>query len=128
MEWSLFNLILSCLKDFSSASKLTKYIKYRNNKYQIMRTTSVLFFQVVFAFLLLEILPLFGLPGVDLKNIWPLDYDFLFDWNVADLLKNESYGKFGMFVFVWGIILAVVGVPVMVYFFGKRWYCSWVCG
>jgi len=24
--------------------------------------------------------------------------------------------------------LTLVIVPVMVYFFGKRWYCSWVCG
>lgn len=29
---------------------------------------------------------------------------------------------------VWGIALFVVGVPVLTYFFGKRWYCSWVCG
>ena len=29
---------------------------------------------------------------------------------------------------VWGIVLFVVGVPVLTYFFGKRWYCSWVCG
>ena len=29
---------------------------------------------------------------------------------------------------VWGIALILVAVPVFVYFFGKRWYCSWVCG
>jgi polyferredoxin len=29
---------------------------------------------------------------------------------------------------IWGIILSLVIVPVMVYFYGKRWYCSWVCG
>ena len=29
---------------------------------------------------------------------------------------------------VWGIALFVIGVPVFVFFFGKRWYCSWVCG
>ena len=29
---------------------------------------------------------------------------------------------------VWGIALALIGVPVITYFFGKRWYCSWVCG
>ena len=31
-------------------------------------------------------------------------------------------------MFVWGIALFAIGVPVLVYFFGKRWYCSWVCG
>ena len=100
-------------------------IKYRHNKYQIVRTISVLFFQVIFSFLLVEILPMFGLVGVDLKNAMPLDYDFLFDWNVKSLLDN---GRFGMFVFVWGFVLTLVVVPTLVYFYGKRWYCSWVCG
>jgi len=101
------------------------FIKYRHNKYQLVRTGSVLFFQVVFAFLLVEILPLFDLPARDLKNAWPLDYTFLYDYNVKELLDA---GHFGKFIFVWGIILALIVVPVMSYFFGKRWYCSWVCG
>ena len=29
---------------------------------------------------------------------------------------------------VWGIALTILGVPIITYFFGKRWYCSWVCG
>lgn len=101
------------------------YIKYRHNKYQIVRTTSVLFFQVVFAFLLVEIMPLFDLPGRDLKNAWPLDYQFLYDWNVQELL---AAGHFGKFMFIWGIVLSIIVVPTLVYFYGKRWYCSWVCG
>jgi len=31
-------------------------------------------------------------------------------------------------MFVWGIVFSVIVIPVMVYFYGKRWYCSWVCG
>ncbi len=100
-------------------------IKYRHNNYQIVRTTVVVFFQLIFAFLLIEILPLFNLPARDLKSAWPLDYTFLFEWNVQELI---AAGHFGKFVFVWGIILSLVIIPVMVYFFGKRWYCSWVCG
>lgn len=100
-------------------------LRYRKNNYQLVRTVVVVFFQVVFAFLLVEILPLFDLPARDLKNAWPLDYQFLFEWNVQELLDS---GHFGKFIFVWGIILSMVIIPVMVYFFGKRWYCSWVCG
>jgi ferredoxin-type protein NapH len=100
-------------------------IKYRHNNYQIVRTLVVVFFQVIFAFLLVEILPLFDLPARDLKNAWPLDYTFLFEWNVSELLDS---GHFGKFLFVWGIVLSLVVIPVMVYFYGKRWYCSWVCG
>jgi len=101
------------------------YIKYRHNKYQTVRTTSVLFFQIVFAFLIPEILVSFEKPWYDFKNIFPLDYDFFFQWNLDSLIAN---GGFGLFILVWGILLTIVVVPVMVYFFGKRWYCSWVCG
>lgn len=101
------------------------FIKYRHNQYQIVRTASVLFFQIIFAFLLVEILPLFDLPGVDLKNAWPLDYNFLTDWNVKNYLEAGHLGKF---LFFWGFILSLVVVPLLVYFYGKRWYCSWVCG
>ena len=121
-QWFLYG-VLYCVA--MSIMGVRMIIKYRNNKYQIVRTISVVFFQVVFAFLLVEILPLFQLPAVDLKNAWPLDYDFLFDWNVKTLINN---GNFGKFVFVWGIALSLVVIPLLVYFYGKRWYCSWVCG
>jgi ferredoxin-type protein NapH len=100
-------------------------LKYRHSKYQVIRTISVLFFQLGFAFLIPEILVRFNQPYYDFKNIWPLDYDFFFDWHLDTLLAN---GSLGLFMLVWGLILIVIGVPVMVYFFGKRWYCSWVCG
>lgn len=101
------------------------YIKYRHNKYQIIRTTSVLFFQIVFAFLIPEIMTSLNMPGYDFKNAFPLDYDFFFEWNLESLTKS---GRIGLFILVWGIVLTLIIVPIMVYFFGKRWYCSWVCG
>ncbi|MEE9362643.1 MAG: 4Fe-4S binding protein [Cellulophaga sp.] len=101
------------------------YIKYRHNVYQMVRTTSVLFFQIVFAFLVPEIMVRLQMPYYDFKNAFPLDYDFFFQWNLKSLINS---GGIGMFILVWGIVLTLVIVPVMVYFFGKRWYCSWVCG
>lgn len=101
------------------------YIKYRHNAYQMVRTTSVLFFQIVFAFLIPEIMVRLQMPYYDFKNAFPLDYDFFFQWNLKSLLNS---GGIGLFILVWGIVLTLVIVPVMVYFFGKRWYCSWVCG
>ncbi|HAB80783.1 MAG TPA: FeS-binding protein, partial [Flavobacteriaceae bacterium] len=101
------------------------YIKYRHVNYQILRTTSVLFFQIVFAFLIPEIMTRLQLPATDFKNAFPLDYDFFFSWNLNKLIDS---GGLGLFILVWGILLTLVVVPVMVYFFGKRWYCSWVCG
>lgn len=101
------------------------YAKYRHDLYQVLRTTSVLFFQLVFAFTIPQVLTLLNQPSVDLKNIWPLDYSFFFDYNIQSKIAG---GSFGIFILVWGIFLALVGVPVLTYFYGKRWYCSWVCG
>ncbi|WP_298782260.1 4Fe-4S dicluster domain-containing protein [uncultured Polaribacter sp.] len=121
-QWFLYGF-LYCVVMTVMAVRM--YIKYRHNKYQILRTTSVLFFQIVFAFLIPEILVRFEKPWYDFKNAFPLDYDFFFKWNLNELLAN---GTFGLFILIWGVILTIVVVPVMVYFFGKRWYCSWVCG
>ncbi len=101
------------------------WIKYRHSKYQLFRTCSVMFFQLTFAFLIPELLTKLNLPSADLKNMWPLDYSFFFDYRIDQKIQA---GTLGIFMFVWGIILFTVGVPIMTYFFGKRWYCSWVCG
>ncbi len=104
---------------------LRMIVKYRHNRYQLLRTGSVMFFQLCFAFLLPQIMSLLHLPSADLKNIWPLDYSFFFEYRINHLLSS---GYFGLFLLVWGIALSVVAVPLLTYFFGKRWYCSWVCG
>lgn len=100
-------------------------IKYQDIPYQKWRTASVMFFQTAFAFLIPEILSAFQLPSADLKHMWPLDYAFFFDYRLDAKLAG---GGLGIFLLVWGIALFVVGVPVFTYLFGKRWYCSWVCG
>ena len=104
---------------------LRMIMKYRHNRYQLYRTGSVMFFQLAFAFLIPEILVSLNKPWYDFKNMWPLDYDFFYSWNLDQLLSS---GTLGLFMLVWGIILFAVIAPIFTYFFGKRWYCSWVCG
>jgi polyferredoxin len=100
-------------------------IHYRHSAYQILRTLSVMFFQTAFAFLIPEFLIRLNKPYFDFKNIWPLDYSFFFDFRLDQLIEN---GSLGIFMLGWGIALIFLAVPVLTYFFGKRWYCSWVCG
>ncbi len=99
--------------------------KYRHNNYQLIRTGSVMFFQTIFAFLIPEILVRLNQPYFDFKNAWPLDYDFFFDFELNKLIAG---GNLGIFMLVWGIAFSLIGVPIFTYFYGKRWYCSWVCG
>ncbi len=104
-------------------------LKYRHNKYQVVRTISVMFFQLAFAFLIPEILTKLNpeLPyfAKDLKNMWPLNYYFFEDWHLKGLLNG---GNLGMFMFAFGLAMIFIISPVLTYFYGKRWYCSWVCG
>lgn len=100
-------------------------IKYRHSRYHVIRTLSVMFFQTAFAFLIPQLLALLNKPSMDLKNIWPLDYSFFFEYRIEEMLSS---GALGLFMLVWGIALIIIGVPLFSYFYGKRWYCSWVCG
>jgi len=100
-------------------------LKYRHNRYQQFRTLSVMFFQLGFAFLIPEILMRLNYPYNNFMNMWPLNYYFFDDWNIAAM---TSSGKVGMFMLVWGLLMIIVISPVLTYFYGKRWYCSWVCG
>ncbi len=121
-QWFLYGLLYTIIVLVMGMRMITKY---QHNKYQIIRTFSVMFFQLAFAFLIPEILVRLNQPWYDFKNIWPLDYDFFFAWNLNELINS---GAFGLFIMVWGIALIVIAVPVITYFYGKRWYCSWVCG
>ena len=121
-QWFLYGLMYTVIMLVMGIRMLAKY---QHNKYQRVRTYSVMFFQTAFAFLIPQILARFNMPAPDLKNMWPLDYSFFFDYRLDEMISN---GTIGIFMLVWGIVLFSIGVPVFVFFFGKRWYCSWVCG
>ncbi|MBF9140122.1 4Fe-4S binding protein [Hymenobacter properus] len=99
--------------------------KYRHSRYHLIRTASVMFFQLGFAFLLPGLLQFFQQPEYYFSYFWPLKYDYLFPGTVTSLLKN---GGLGVFMVFWGAVMSFLATPVLTYFFGKRWYCSWVCG
>ncbi|MFC4723317.1 4Fe-4S binding protein [Geojedonia litorea] len=102
-------------------------LKYRHNRYEQIRTVSVMFFQLAFAFLIPEFMYVMNsdLPYYDLKSIWPLNY-YLFDaWSIKSFL---SAGTIGLILLIFGVVTIFIITPILTYKFGKRWYCSWVCG
>ncbi len=101
-------------------------LKYRHNRYQQVRTLSVMFFQLGLAFLLPHILRSLNEPEFYFSYFWPLKYDYLFPGTVHGLIDGS--GRLGVFMVSWGAIMTFVATPVLTYFLGKRWYCSWVCG
>jgi polyferredoxin len=104
--------------------------KYRHNRYQLIRTISVIFFQTSFAFLIPELMArlnsdTFSLPYYDLKNIWPLNYYNFERYRVNSFIDA---GDIGLALLLFGILSIFVITPILTYRYGKRWYCSWVCG
>ncbi|RMI25515.1 MAG: 4Fe-4S binding protein [Calditrichaeota bacterium] len=100
--------------------------KYRHNRYQIIRTLSVMFFQLGFAYLIPAVLKALNQPEFYFSYFWPLKYDYLFPDNVRWLMSQP--GGVGTFMVFWGLVMSFIATPILTYFFGKRWYCSWVCG
>lgn len=132
-QWFLYGTVYTFLILFLGI----KFIyKYRHNRYQVIRTISVIFFQVVFAYAIPHILEAFndyqGYFGKDLKNVWPLNYyvteSYQLDALANPLNGSEHVGISGTFYFVWGLMMFLIITPFLTYLVGKRWYCSWVCG
>ncbi|NNE35486.1 MAG: 4Fe-4S binding protein [Rhodothermales bacterium] len=122
-QWFMYGFFYTLAVVLMGARAL---VKFRHIRYQIIRTLSVVFVQLILAFVLPSVLVLFNQPELYFSYFWPLDYDLLWPSQIGDLWSRPGY--LGAFAIVWGGILTFVGTPILTYFFGKRWYCSWVCG
>ncbi len=108
--------------------------KYRHNRYERIRTISVMFFQTAFAFIIPEVMARLNgssvlnggsLPYYDLKNMWPLNYYNFEGYRIKSFLSS---GDIGFALLIFGIATIFIISPILTFKFGKRWYCSWVCG
>ncbi|MEM7165962.1 MAG: 4Fe-4S dicluster domain-containing protein [Planctomycetota bacterium] len=98
------------------------WMRYRHNRYQRLRTVSVVFFQLVLAFLIPNLLILFQSKEYYFTYFWPLKPEYLYPsaWQSAE-------GTVAFF-FYWSAFMSLIATPILTYYYGKRWYCSWVCG
>ncbi|MEX0314242.1 MAG: FeS-binding protein, partial [Allomuricauda sp.] len=75
--------------------------KYRHNRYERIRTMSVMFFQTAFAFIIPELMARLNgdkilnggsLPYYDLKNVWPLNYYNFEGYRIKGFLSSGDIG------------------------------------
>lgn len=93
--------------------------RHGNSRYQRLRTLSLMTVQVIFAFSLPMVMEFFGGKYFVFSIFWPLKMEYL----------NPSYiFEYPVLLVLYAFLGSLVLVPLMTYFFGKRWYCSWVCG
>lgn len=93
--------------------------RYRASRYQVIRTLAVMVVQCSFGFAIPIVLKLFAWPEFYFSYFWPLKLDAL----MPETLLREP-----LVLGLWSVLGALVLVPLAGVFFGKRWYCAWVCG
>ncbi len=115
-RWFLYGLIYTSLVVLMG---IRFYRRWRHDKYQKMRTLSVMAVQTVLAFLLPSLLLYFNSKEFYFSYFWPLKLDYFLPSTFTDYPRAMG---------LWAVTMSFVAVPVLTYFYGKRWYCSWVCG
>ncbi len=93
--------------------------KHRHDRYQVVRTSVVMGVQVVFAYATPLVMQFFHHPGYYFSYFWPLK---------MDALDPRNFASLGPALVGYGFVGSFLVVPLMTWRFGKRWYCSWVCG
>lgn len=115
-KWTLYGLLYTIAVTLGGIHVIRKY---RHNRYQVVRTLVVITVQATFGFSIPHLLKFFRQPEYYFSYLWPLKMDYLTPSYIFSLPL-----PFILYSFLGSALL----VPVLAVFFGKRWYCSWVCG
>jgi len=115
-KWSLYGTLYS----FAILVGGIYFIKvHGNSRYQKIRTISLIVVQIVFAYSIPLVMEMFDSKGFIFSLFWPLKLDYLSPKYILD---------YPILVMVYAFISSLVVVPILTLLYGKRWYCSWVCG
>lgn len=102
-------------------------LKYRHSPYQVIRTISVMFFQLAFAYIIPAVLIQLNQPEYYFSYFWPLKPETLYPYSVMSAIQSGA-GQWVFWFMIFSAFMIFVATPILTYFFGKRWYCSFVCG
>jgi polyferredoxin len=93
--------------------------RHGNSPYQRVRTITVVGVQVLLAFLLPNVLLALGRKEYYFSYFWPLKIEYFY----PSVILQQPF-----LVVFWSFLGSLVVFPLLAYFLGKRFYCSWVCG
>lgn len=130
-HWFLYSALYSAtVLSFGVRSAL----KGRRSRYVLLRTASVCCAQLGLAFLLPYWFKSKGLPEFYPSYFWPLKPDYLLPFEYVihpeTGLVSAHWGSLhiGRALLLWSAFMSLIATPLLTYRFGKRWYCSWICG
>lgn len=115
-RWTLYGLLYTLAVILGGANFLRTH---GNSRYQKIRTISLMFVQTILAFSIPLIMELFDSKGFIFSLFWPLKIEYFYPSYILE---------YPILIVVYVAISFLIGVPILTLLFGKRWYCSWVCG
>lgn len=115
-RWTLYGLLYTLAVVLGGIYFLRKH---GNSRYHRIRTFSLMVVQSVFAFAIPLVMEAFESKGFIFTLFWPLKIDYFYPRYILD---------YPILIVVYAALAFLIGVPVMTFLFGKRWYCSWMCG
>jgi polyferredoxin len=139
-QWFVYGTLYSFIILFLGIKFI---IKYRHSRYHLIRTIVVILSQLILADLIPSIMEAMNYTGstamIDGKSTylgyytpnpvqtWPLNYGAYKPETIL-AQTHAAHQPVGMAYFFWGLIMFLVVTPIVTYYVGKRWYCSWFCG
>lgn len=115
-QWTLYGLLYTTAVLIGG---LVFLHRHGNSRYLRIRTISLIIVQSLFAFSIPLVMEAFETKGFIFTLFWPLKIDYFYP---AYILGHP------VVILVYSFLGSLIVVPIMAYLFGKRWYCSWVCG
>lgn len=115
-KWTVYGAIYTLA---ITGGGIYMFKKYGHNRYQVVRTTVVIITQISLAFSIPIALKIAGQPEFYFSYLWPLKIEYLFPSTLKTL---------PLYMALYSVIGSMVFVPLLSIVFGKRWYCSWICG
>jgi polyferredoxin len=115
-KWFLYGSLYSLAMIGGAVYYLGRHGNSRYNRARIAVNVAV---QVLLSFVLPFAMRVFGAHEYYFSYLWPLKIEYLYPSTIL---------QYPILIVLYSAIGSLVAVPLMALRFGKRWYCSWVCG
>ncbi len=115
-KWTLYGALYTLAVIIGGVFVLRKN---RRSPYQVRRTLTIIGVQLCFAFFIPMWMRMFTGKDFYFSYLWPLKIEYFYPSTIFQYSL-----PFALYSFIASLVIA----PLLGFFFGKRWYCSWVCG
>jgi len=116
-KWTFYGLLYTLAMIVGGIYFLRKH--GRNSPYQRVRTVVVVLVQIVFGFSVPLVMTVFGKHEHYFSYFWPLKIEYLYPSTIV----QQPF-----LILFYSVLGSLVAFPLLAYFLGKRFYCSWICG